>query len=203
MGTALLGTSDMSAAYRQIPNHPEEAAATIVAYFDREADELRYAALKAHPYGLASAVLNFNRTPCFLTALTRRVAAACTANYFDDSGVLDFVSARGSAQSFLWQAYTLLGFKLDPDKDGPMASQRHFLGLLLDFTHVLLDKSMRIHLKEGLAESLLANIKEILTSNRCTPAEAAKLRQVWLGLLCHVWQVWSWRTGRPNPKAVP
>ena len=108
-----LGTSDMSAAYRQIPNHPEEAAATIVAYFDREADELRYAALKAHPYGLASAVLNFNRTPCFLTALTRRVAAACAANYFDDSGALDFISARGSAQSFLWQAYTPQT-KMDP-----------------------------------------------------------------------------------------
>ena len=57
-----------------------------------------------------------------------------------------------------------------------MASQRHFLGLLLDFTHVLLDKSMRIHLKAGLAESLLSDIQEILTSNRCTPAEAAKLR---------------------------
>ena len=172
----LFGTSDMSSAYRQIPNHPEEAAAMIVAYCDREVNELRYAVLKAHPYGLAASVLNFNRTPCFLTALARRVAAACASNYFDDTGVLDFAAARGSAQSFLWQLYTLLGFTLDPDKDGPMASQRHFLGLLLDLARALSDTSMMIHLKEGLAESLLSDIGSILSSNRCTPAEAAKLR---------------------------
>ena len=79
-------------------------------------------------------------------------------------------------QSFLWQLYTLLGFTLDPDKDGPMASQRHFLGLLLDLARALSDTSMMIHLKEGLAESLLSDIGSILSSNRCTPAEAAKLR---------------------------
>ena len=102
----------------------------IVAYFDRDVvDDLRYAVLKAHPYGLAAAALNFN-----LTGLTRRVAAACAANYFDDSGVLDFASARGSAQSFLWQAYTLLGLSWIKTR------MRHFW--------------MRIHFKEGLAESL-------------------------------------------------
>ena len=192
----MFGTSDMSSAYRQIPNPPDEAAAMIVAYCDMEANALRYAILKAHLYSLASAVMNFNRTPCFLTALTRRVAAACTANYFDDSGVMDFIAARGSAQSFLWQAYTMLGLMLDADKDD-VASQRHVLGLLLDLTRVISHDSMRVQTPSW------------TTSTASSPATTVRLQRLpnsgpaGVGLMCHVWQMRPRWADRPYPAPVP
>ena len=58
------GAEDMKAAYRQ-PNDPAERQAFIVALFDEVAGAVRYALLRT-PFGLAAAVLNFNRVPAFL-----------------------------------------------------------------------------------------------------------------------------------------
>ena len=66
--------TDMSSAYRQLPNAPSEAQAMIVCFFDPDCKDLRFARLKAHPYGLSAAVINFNRVPAIMTALVRRAA---------------------------------------------------------------------------------------------------------------------------------
>ena len=99
----------MKAAYRQ-PNDP--------AFFDEVAGAVQYALLHAL-FGLAAAVLNFNRVPAFLTAVVCRVASVCSANYFDDCGVLDFVCARGSGLSLLRSAYDLLGLSPGRSQAGP------------------------------------------------------------------------------------
>ena len=169
------GTEDMKAAYRQLPNDPSETAGLIIAYFDPDAQEVRYARLRAHPFGSA-AVLNFNRVPCFSAAVVRRVAAVATCNYFDDFGVLDFVCSRGSGISFLCEAHRLLGLFLDEAKAGPMSSQRHFLGILLDLAAVLDEELLKINLTVGLRETLNADIQQMIDKDQCTAAEAAKLR---------------------------
>ena len=72
------GTEDMKSAYRQLPNDPSERQALIVAFYNVESVEssvVKYAFLRAHPFGLSAAVPNFNRVPALLTALVRRVAA--------------------------------------------------------------------------------------------------------------------------------
>lgn len=57
------GTEDMKAAYRQLPNCEADKPALLVAYWDQDAADVRYALLLAHPLGLSAAVLNFNRVP--------------------------------------------------------------------------------------------------------------------------------------------
>ncbi|CAE7557407.1 Dnmt3b [Symbiodinium sp. CCMP2456] len=172
----LFGTDDMSAAYRQIPNSPLEQQAMIIAYFDEDHSELRFAKLRAHPYGLASAVLNFNRVPLLLAAWARGAGGVCCTNYFDDSGTLDFACSRASGQALLLCSYKCAGLSLDFNKRTPMAVQRHFLGVLLDLSAVQSQAEMRVCLKEGLAEDLSSEIRRILECDSLSSAEAAKLR---------------------------
>ena len=57
-----------------------------------------------------------------------------------------------------------------------MASQRPFLGVLLDLTGVLHDAVLKVGLKPGLADALQADIDRVLETSRLTSAEASKLR---------------------------
>ena len=171
-----VGTADMQSAYRQIPNLPEEGAGLVVAYFDPDLGQTRYVILRAHPYGLAAAALNFNRVPALATALCRRVVGVCCTHYFDDTGLLDNQCSRGSGQAAVNEMYSGLGFILDPKKQQPMASQRHFLGVLLKMDAVQHEGVLRVDLKIGARENLAEDISLILQQGRCSSAEAAKLR---------------------------
>ena len=57
-----------------------------------------------------------------------------------------------------------------------MASQRHFLGILLDLASVLDEQILRINMKVGLRETLQEDIQAMLDRDQCTAAVAAKLR---------------------------
>ena len=89
------GTVDLEAAYRRTPTSQPEY--TTVAVFDTDADEVVYAELPGHNFGLASAVLNFNRGPALFTAAARRLLWVCTEPYYDDSDVSepDFCGSSG------------------------------------------------------------------------------------------------------------
>ena len=89
-------SEDVAAAYRQIPNRPEEEAGLVIAWFDARDNAVRFAILHAHPYGLGTAVLNFNMVPALTSAVARRAFGAAVTHYFDDAGVLDLQSWAGS-----------------------------------------------------------------------------------------------------------
>ena len=76
--------------------------------------------------------------------------AACACYYLDDTGILDLASAGGSAQEAVNCTYTGLGCRLDPKKQQPIASQCHFLGVLLHLGRVVPDLTLVVDLKEGL-----------------------------------------------------
>ncbi|CAE7158869.1 DNMT3A [Symbiodinium necroappetens] len=177
----VFGSEDMSAAYRQLPNVPADAPGLVLGYWDPDLREMRFAVLRAHPFGLASAVLNFNRIPCLGTACLRRCTASCVTHFFDDSGILDVSSSHGSAQECVNVLYQCMGVQLDPPKQQPMASQRVFLGVLLNLSRTLFDRTMLVDIKPGLRETIFADVQRMLDAGRCSPGEAAKLcgRMVW------------------------
>ena len=170
------GTCDMASAYRQLPNCPEEAPGTVIAFWHPQCQGVRYTILHAHPFGLAAAVLNFNTVPALATAVSRRCLACAVTHYFDDSGIMDWATARGSAQECVESVYGVFGMTLDPHKQQPMASQRVFLGVLLDFSSFVHQSIMRVDVKPGLRDALSEEIGAILDQNLCTAAQAAKLR---------------------------
>ena len=153
-----------------------EEVAKLELHLAPAASAVRYAILRAHPFGLAAVVLNFNRVPALASAVKRRCVGGCVTHYFDDTGILDLQSARGSAQEAVQVVYDSLGVILDPKKQQPMASQRAFLGVLLDLNAFLHQLQLRVDVKPGLREALAADIAEILKAKVCTSGQAAKLR---------------------------
>ena len=171
----------MSAAYRQLPNVPADAPGFVLGYWDPDLQEMRFAVLRAHPFGLASAVLNFNRIPCLGTACLGRCTASCVTHFFADSGILDVSSSHGSPQECVNVLYQCMGVQLDPPKQQPVASQRVFLGVLLDLSRTLYDRTMLVDIKPGLCETIFADLQRMLDTGCFSPGEAAKLRgrMVW------------------------
>ncbi|CAE7861519.1 DNMT3A, partial [Symbiodinium necroappetens] len=47
------GTEDMKAAYRQLPNDPDEQAGLFIAFYDPDDQQVKYVHLRAHPFGLS------------------------------------------------------------------------------------------------------------------------------------------------------
>ena len=95
-------------------------------------------------------------------------------SYFDDTGTLDTAAAAGSGQEGVALVHSLCGFRLDPGKQQPMAIQRLFLGVLLDFSRMREDGLLLIDLKPGAREQLAAEAMALLEQGRCSPAQAAK-----------------------------
>ena len=58
----LIAVEDMKAAYRQCPVAPCDLCFTVVAFWDCSLQQIMFVVLLGHPFGLSSAVLNFNRT---------------------------------------------------------------------------------------------------------------------------------------------
>ena len=127
----------------------------MIAWFDIYANAARLAILRAHPYGLGTAVLNFNRVPALTTAVARRAFGAAVTQYFDDSGVLGLQSGAGSAQEAVINVAAAMGIKLDAIKQQPMNVQRVFLGVLLNCAGFA-QGFMHLDVKPGLRESLRA-----------------------------------------------
>ena len=102
--------------------------------------------------GMAPAVLNFNRLPALVTAFCRRMGAVSSTTVVS----LTSWPARGSGHAWLCQACNLLGLRLDPAEEAPMAMQRHFLGVFFNLSHVLADRCLEADLQVGFRDSLPA-----------------------------------------------
>ena len=67
------GTMDLKAAYRHVPTSQPQY--TCVAVIDTDADDVRICEVPGHNFGLASAVVNFNRYPEVAIAASRRLSS--------------------------------------------------------------------------------------------------------------------------------
>ena len=168
------GSDDMASAYRQLPNRPSESQGLVIAWYDTVTESPLFAVLRAHPYGLGSAVLNFNRARGLTSAVSRRCFGAAVTHYFDDSGV-DWASASGSAQEAVIEVHDAVGITLDANKRQPMGVQRIFLGVLLDLA-LFAQGEIRFDVKPELRQALQQEVDSLLLSGECTASQAAKLR---------------------------
>ena len=83
------GTDDESSAYRWKPVSLAGRRFSVVAFWCFESLCVRYIILRGNAFGLASAVLSYNRYPEFLVALMRCIFGATCAHYYDDHVSLD------------------------------------------------------------------------------------------------------------------
>ena len=166
------GTDDVELAYRRIPcAHPE---ATVVAIWDTVDRDVRYYTMGGHNFGIASAVINFNRASQLGVLLARRLLGVCCAAYFDDFNVTEPVFAGSSAKGALHWMCAAIGIPLSADKNVPMARANPFLGVVTDLERteegvaVMRPKPERI-------SRIVVRIEQVLASGVMNPPEAASM----------------------------
>ena len=79
-------------------------------------------------FGLAAAVLNFNRLPTLFIAAARRIGATIAAAYFDDFAIVDPYSISPTARRFNTRLWKLFGIQFQEPKGYPSSTDRVFLG---------------------------------------------------------------------------
>ena len=146
---AVIFVEDMKGAYRQCPVLPEHHCVSVIAFWHEEWQCIAYIILLGLPFGLSSAVINFNRVPTFGSAVLRRIAAVPASPFFDDTGAVDLFVASHSGQRGMQRIYALFGWKLDPLKSQPAGFLRIYLGTAVDLGAFLLDGHVKVDLKPG------------------------------------------------------
>ena len=166
------GTDDVELAYRRVPcAHPE---ATVVAIWDTLDREVRYYTMGGHNFGIASAVINFNRASQLGVLLARRLLGVCCAAYFDDFNVTEPVFAGSSAKGALHWVCAAIGIPLSADKDVPMARANPFLGVVTDLERTEEGVAVMRPKPERVAR-IVMRIGQILESGTMSPQEAASM----------------------------
>ena len=166
------GTDDVELAYRRVPcAHPE---ATVVAIWDTVVGAVRYYTMGGHNFGIAAAVINFNRASQLGVLLARRLFGACTAAYFDDFNVTEPQYAGSSAKRALHWVCAVIGIPLSRDKDVRMAPSNAFLGVLADLSRATQGVAVMRPKPERVAR-LVVRIEQVLAAGVMAPQEAASI----------------------------
>ena len=77
----------MPRAYRGKPSGPDEQHLHIIAVYTE--DGWRFQEMWSHVFGIAAAVVNFNRRPRFIQAAVHRLRCAPYSMYFDNGSIVD------------------------------------------------------------------------------------------------------------------
>ena len=112
----------------------EDQCLNVVAYWDCKRGRVLYVELWGHPFGLSSAVLNYNRDSELHVALMRTILFTPCTHFYDDHLTVDPSFARGSGQSTHLDLCSLTGKCLHPDTHAAMSAHVVFAGCLLELS---------------------------------------------------------------------
>ena len=143
-------------------------------------------------FGLAGAVLHFNRVPTFFSAICRHWFALPTQHFFDDFRLLDPRIAGESGFETFKEAADLFGFIFDPGKDNPLAPKLPLLGNIEDYSRTSIEDRVYIEARPDRIKAVTRQLVQIASERRLTSAVAASVR----GKLLNLSQAREGRTGR-------
>jgi hypothetical protein len=166
---------DMVDAYRQVPSDPAHAPVMQIAVYVPGAG-WRYTQMYGNPFGMTSAVLNFNRLPTLNVAFCRRAMGVLAAAYFDDNVGVDTTVAEKSGEAAMICVFSKVGSKLSPTKAMPPAPRRVFLGADVDLGEASRMGMCTIDLKEHARADMIEFMDTIVASRSFSSGNASKLR---------------------------
>ncbi|KAL1510155.1 hypothetical protein AB1Y20_006486 [Prymnesium parvum] len=172
-----IGFDDLTAAYRFVPcSQPQytvfcvwrPASATCpgcpVFYY-----------VPGHNFGMAAAVLNFNRFPKLMVAMSRSLMALAVDQYFDDYMLVDYDGAGQSGQHALSALHDLVGRPFDKDKHQSLAPCNTGLGVIIDVSSVHDDGVLIVRSKWHRCLSVLLMLREARAANFLPPGTASTI----------------------------
>ena len=172
----LAGLDDETSAYRYKPTSPLDSNFLIIGLYHPLDKGPRYMELYGHPFGLSSAVLNYNRGPELQTAAMRQLLRVPFLHYYDDGLILGLRHEKASGQESYGNLCKLLGVKLDVEKRHNMSDKVNFTGAEFTLDKVFSEGRLGLAPKEGRREAILQMIGAHEDSQRMSAAEASTLR---------------------------
>ena len=169
------GTEDLWKGYRQM-HALERDQAVAIASFVKEDGVRVYTELFGLPFGLMSAVIQFNRVPCFITACLRRLLLMMTSHYFDDSSQLELEQIAAITKTQVIRFFGLCQVQIGHDKRQYMMGVVKFLGTLTDLTRIQSDDAIVLGPWPSTRRKTIALIDGFLERGSMTSAQASKLR---------------------------
>ena len=134
---ALMGRAlDLSAAYRQLPVHPESLKHAVIACFDPGAAPARLFLANALPFGATASAYSFSRCSRSLWWIGARLLKLFWTNYIDDYPQVEPAETVGSAATLSEALMRCLGRVVSTNKLRPFASSFVALGVEFCFDDV-------------------------------------------------------------------
>ena len=181
-----LDTEDLADSYGSIPNHSGHHKHCVVAlmhpHWKGNKARMVFAFSRAHLFGYGSAVLNFNRVPCFLAAACVRLGAIPCWHLFDDTGIMSLLREKSSAVDFASVVFSTGVVPFADKKRQPLSDRRLHLGVFNDFVNTR--EACFLRPKEGRMEKIASKIDAALGDDWCTPTEASSIRSDVTFLAC-------------------
>jgi len=165
------GTEDLWKGYRQM-HALERDQAVAIASFVREDGVRVYTELFGLPFGLMSAVIQFNRVPCVITACLRRLLLMMTSHYFDDSSQLELNLIAATTKTQVIRFFKLCQVVIGHDKSQRMTGVVKFLGTLTDLTRIQSDDAIVLGPWPSTRRKTIKLIDEFLAGGRMTSSQA-------------------------------
>ena len=182
-----IGLRDLTMAYRTIPT--AQPWYGTFAFFNPDAEppgpELYFT--PGHNFGLASAVVNFNRYPELVVIALRSAFDLPADHFYDDYIVPDLRVAGNSGFAAVEAVHHAFGVRrpkgtlvrapeLDPGKDQWPAASNTVLGVIADLSQADTHGRVLFRADPDRAKRYLQAFRDCFRRGRMTPAEAGKLR---------------------------
>ena len=126
-------------------------------------------------YGLKGAVVAFNRLPCLLTAMARRMQAVPCGAYVDDIVTIGSCDSAGSGQRSLQHDLKIVPAPVSPGKSYPGCQYRVCLGAAVSTARFAAESVVEIGPKV-LTQSTIQDALADACKAGLTPGSAPKLR---------------------------
>ena len=178
-----MATEDWWKGFRQLAPTRKDRGLAVVAVQNPQTQNWEYSALRGLPFGLGSAVNQFNRLPALATAIARRVLYIMSGHYVDDNAALELEQLGYNGQEFFIRLLQdLIGIKLSDSKRQHMTTMAAFLGHIHDLTRLKTDGAVIYGPKPSMRANMEALITKALRENVMSSGAAAKVRGIgtWL-----------------------
>ena len=170
-----LATDDMKGAYRQIPLSPGHVRYSITAVYSTLHHAVQFHEMFGQPFGAGHAVPNFCRVAEWLSRCIRRMFTMAVDHFFDDFMIVEPEWSIHSAVFCLQEAFTLLGFALDPQKSQAPAAVVAVLGVAINTSVLHTQRRLLVEPKPTRVANLRATILSVLQADHLSPQLAASI----------------------------
>ena len=170
-----LGTEDMKGAYRQIPLAPCDVRFALTAVYDPTKDRVTLHEMYGQPFGAGHAVPNFCRVAEWISRVMQKLFHMLVDHFFDDFFVVEPEATIQSAMACLHETFTLLGFRLDPEKSQSPSELCSILGVVFCTQPLQQQRLITVCAKESRITFLKESIQKILCERSLSPHQAASL----------------------------